>query len=558
MSLRTQIGLLVAVVAAVYVNSLFNGFTLDDELYILRNPQVTAPSISLLCKPNPASSVFRPVTFATLAGNWAMAGYRPFGYHLVNLLLHAAVTALVLLALRQLLEATGGWELVPFAAALLFAVHPIHTEAVSSIVGRSELLAAGFLLAAWLLHLRDHPLPALGAFALALLSKESAVGLLPVLLAGDWSRGRLKPWTRYAAMAALTALYAGLLWKVQGGRFGSANVSVLDNPLVLLPAHLRVLNAVRVAWKYLGLLVFPAVLSSDYSYNEILLYSDLGHTLPALLAFLALLAAWAVAVWKRQTAYAAAGALYFAGFAATSNLLTLTGTILGERLAYFPSVGFCLLAAALWQRFAGSRRGLAAGLLAAVVAACGARTVLRNRDWRDNAALYSAALRAAPGSAKMHSFRGSLYLGEGRLDPAREEFAKALDIFPGFPEAVEGMAFVEARSGNQEKALELMEKALRMSVRKDIDYDYRAVNLAALEVQMGRLDQALELLNKEIAVAPGYSRAWSNRAALLFRLGRNGDARRDAQEALRLDRSNLQARNILDRLSAPSHGAPLR
>jgi protein O-mannosyl-transferase len=558
MSLRTQLGLLLAAVAAVYANSLFNGFALDDELYILRNPQVTAPTIGLLLHPNPATSVFRPVTFATLAGNWAVAGYRPFGYHLVNLLLHAAVTLLVLLVLRQLLEGRPEREAVSFAAALLFAVHPIHTEAVSSVVGRSELLGAGFLLAAWLLHLRDRPLPALGAFALALLSKESAVGLLLLALAGDWSRGKLKPWTRYAAIAALTALYAGLLWKLEGGRFGSANVSVLDNPLVLLPAHLRVLNALRVAWKYAGLLVFPATLSCDYSYNEILLYSDLRHTLPSLLGFLAVVAAWGVAVWKRQPAYAAAGAACFAGFAATSNLLTVTGTIMGERLAYFPSVGFCLLAAALWQRLAGSKKGLAAGLLAGIVAALGARTVLRNGDWRDNAALYSSAVLAAPGSAKMHSFRGSLYLGEGRLDSARAEFAKALDTFPGFPEAVEGMAFVEARSGNPEKALELMEKALRMSVRKDLDYDYRAVNLAALEIQMGKLDQALELLNAEIAAAPGYSRAWSNRAALLFRLGRNEQARRDAEQALRLDRGNLQAQNLLDRLAAPHEAAPLR
>jgi len=558
MSLRAQIGLLLAAVVAVYANSLANGFTLDDELYILRNPQVTAPSIRLLLQPNPASNVFRPVTFLTLAANWAFAGYRPFGYHLVNLLLHGAASLLVLLVLRQVLEGRPARESVSFAAALLFAVHPIHTEAVSSVVGRSELLAATFLLAAWLLHLRDRPLGAFCAFALALLSKESAAALVVVLVAGDWARGKLKPWTRYAAMAALTAVFAGLLWKAQGGRLGSPNISVLDNPLILLPAHLRAVNALRVAWKYVGLLLFPAVLSCVYSYNQILLYSDLRHTLPALLGFLVAVAAWAVALIKRQVAYAVAGAVYFAGFAATSNLLMLTGTIMGERLAYFPSVGFCLLIAVLGQRLAGSRKGVAAGLLAAIVALAGARTVLRNRDWRDNATLYSAAARAVPGSAKVRCFQGSVYLGEGRLEAAREEFRRALDTLPGYPEAVEGMAFVEARSGNQEKALELMRQALEMSVRQDIDYDYRAVNLAALEIQMGKLDEALELLNREIAEAPAYSRAWSNRAALLFRLGRTQEARRDSETALRLDPGNLQARNILDRLRAPLEAAPLR
>lgn len=186
---RYYIGLLLAAVVLVYGNSLRNAFTMDDDLYITTNSQVTAPTLRAIFAPNKPSNLFRPVTFATFAVNWAAAPGRPFAFHVVNLLLHAGVTCLLYLVLQNLLAWSPRGKAVAFAAALLFAVHPIHTEAVSSIVGRSELLAAGFLFAAWLLHLQDREIGALICFVVALLSKESAVAFLPLVLLGDYARG---------------------------------------------------------------------------------------------------------------------------------------------------------------------------------------------------------------------------------------------------------------------------------------------------------------------------------------------------------------------------------
>ena len=151
---RLRTWFLLAMVALVYANTLLNQFTLDDGLYIMRNPQVTQFSWRGLLAPNQATNVFRPFTFATLAFNWALQGAHPLVFHLLNLLLHAAVTLLLYLLLCALLEETANGKTVALVAAALFAVHPIHTEAVASIAGRSELLAAAFLLGAWILHLR--------------------------------------------------------------------------------------------------------------------------------------------------------------------------------------------------------------------------------------------------------------------------------------------------------------------------------------------------------------------------------------------------------------------
>src|ERR1700720_1200269 len=183
-----RIGLLLAVVALIYGNTLRNEFTMDDGIYVLRNPQVTNASVRGLFAPNKASNVFRPLTFATFALNWRLGGARPFGFHLLNLILHAVASLLLYLLLEALLGASPSGKAVAFAAALVFAVHPLHTEAVSSVVGRAELLAVGFLFAAWILHLNDWQISAVICFVLALLSKESAVVFLPLLLVGDYAR----------------------------------------------------------------------------------------------------------------------------------------------------------------------------------------------------------------------------------------------------------------------------------------------------------------------------------------------------------------------------------
>src|ERR1700687_3237242 len=558
MNERLHVALLLAVTMLVYGNTLLNSFTMDDNVYILSNSAVTGPSVRGLFEPDKANHIFRPVTFATFALNWAAGGAQPFGYHLVNLLLHAAVILLLYLVLRMLLEPLPRAATVALAASWLFAVHPIHTEAVASIVGRSELLAAGFLLGAWLLHMQDRPILALVCLVLALLSKESAVAFLPLALAGDYARGKLKPLHRYGWIAGVTVLYGALFWKIQGGLLGGRGISFLDNPLASLPTKWRILNALRVAWKYAGLHVYPVTLSCDYSYNAIPLYANWRNTVPAAVAAAFVLALWIWALWTRRGEWVLAGTIYLAGFAVTANLLVPIGTIMGERLAYLPSAGFCLLVALIWNRLEDHKRRLAWAVFAIFVAALALRTVVRNRDWRDNLTLFSAAVRAVPASAKMHAELGGEYVKRGQLDAALMEFQTALRIDPDFPEAMESYGLAESRTGHDQEARRLLETALSLTGKDNIDYDFRAVNLAAQLMKLGQNDDALKLLNQEIATSPGCARAWSNRAAIRYGRGEVASALADAQIAVRLDPANSQAQNLLILLKEPAFFAPRR
>jgi protein O-mannosyl-transferase len=555
LSERARPYVLLTLALLVYANTLANGFTYDDEGYVLRSQAVQTFSLAKLFGPTSGNHIYRPFAFSTFAANWAISGAQPFAYHLVNILLHAAVCLLLYFVLKTLLAAVSQGDVIAFAAALLFAAHPIHTEAVASIVGRSELLAAGFLLAAWLLHLQDRPIPTLVCFALAMLSKESAVVFLPLVLFGDYALGKLKPLSRYISVAAVTLLYIALLWTVQGHHFEKGPYAKVDNPLASLPTVWRILNAIRVAWKYIGLQLYPATLSYDYSFNAIPLFTNWTHTLPAAFAALVVLCLWLWSIRAKRSAWMLAGAIYFVGFAITSNILLSTGTIMGERLAYLPSAGFCLLIALIWASLERRRQAFAWALLLCLVAAFSLRTIVRNRDWRDNPTLYSTDIRAVPNSVRAHLNLGDEFLRRGQVEPAHNEFQLALNIYPDSDGALERFGMTEALMGQNQQACWDLGKALSLAQLNDPNYDLMAWNLATVLTRVGEDDEALKVLNREIAESRGSTRVWSTRAVIRYRKGEVDSARYDATHALQLDPANAQAQTLLTELTknAPAY-----
>ena len=543
---RLRVMLILGLTLVAYGNSLVNGFAFDDNLYILSNDQVTRPSLTGFFEVTKFNNVFRPVTFGSFAFDWAVGGKHPLIYHILNNMLHIMVTLLLYIVLRKLLADIQRGPLIAWVTALIFAIHPIHTEVVSSITGgRSELLAMGFVLGAWLFHLEDRPVAGLLCFMIAMLAKESAIVFGPMVFLTDYSRNRLKAKARYAWIGGVTLVYLGALRYAQGGHFGEESVSFLDNPLAHLPADLRILNALRIAWKYVGLLLYPATLSCDYSYNAIAIYSKWKFGILALSATVVVVAVWVWALWTKRSAWAIAGTIYLVGFAVTANVFVPTGTIMGERLAYLPSAGFCLLVALLWEGLEGRSRKVAWVLLIVAVISMGARTMIRNRDWHDELALFQAGVKAVPGSAKMHSNLGDHYYYLGDSERAVLELKRALEILPDFPDALSYMGLIEAQKGNDQEAVRLMRTALSKTSRYSPTYDFIAVNLAAVEAKGGNDAEALRLLGDEIALWPRSSRAYSNRGAIWYRKGEFEQARSDAETALKLDPRNAQAAKLL-------------
>ncbi len=570
---------------AVYLNCLVNDFTYDDFYYIVYNEDIRQAFWRLFLNPYRLSNLYRPLGSLSFAVSYIVGGLNPIGYHLVNVLLHGAVTVLLYRVVQEVLDRPGA----ALAAATLFAVHPIHTEAVTAAVGRTELQAAALVLAAWLLHLRGRALPAAGCFLLALLSKESAAAFLVLAPLGDYARRQFRPAGVYARYLAAFCAFVVLWWSAVG-ELGLGLVPPLDNPLAQLPPWWRVLNALRVAWKYVALQVFPAVLSCDYSFNAIPVTRSWKSLWPALLATAAVLLLW---LWsaRRNRAVFLAGGIYLAGFALTSNVLFPIGTIMGERLAYLPSAGLCLLAGLAWEKLvpfqldspdegpgpwadqpqrlgshrlaqrvgtalAARRRTAAVGALAVIALALGVRTLVRNHDWRDNITLFASAVRAAPESAKSHYNLGVEYLNLNRLQEARQQFLASYSIYPVYPDLLVMMGVLEYRLGDKKRAVALMESGLGRTGRDNPNYDTLVTTYAALLIEMRYYDSALALLDHVIAGSPNFSRAYSNRAVIRYYRGQVKEARADAETALRLSPANHQARALLQRMENPGAKGP--
>lgn len=423
------------VVAFAYANALDGGFLLDARALIPLNPAVHVASwhnvAALLTQdywnPFGAGGLYRPATTLSFLLNYAVLGNgdRPLGYHLTNVALHlAAVALLYALALRLTRRhwAAG-------VAAALFGLHPITTEAVTYIAGRSDLLMATGTLAALCVHARNAGGPgALSGFALAAtlaaFAKESGLALGAMMLAHDVLLGaRRGARRRYAAIAVVLLLYALGRHVAATSDLPVTDTPPLDNPLVAVGAIQARLTALVLAGKAIGLLLWPRALSVDYSCCTI---TPIGWP-PSLAEVAALLlvagSACAAAAWSwraRRTHPERALFLLLAGLAAlpASNAIVVIGTPLAERTLYLPCAGLAALVASVLDDL--RRRVPRAGAIAlhvvlgVVLVAFAWRTRLRNEDWRSEVALWSSAVAVVPDSAKANAaLAAALFVADG-------------------------------------------------------------------------------------------------------------------------------------------------
>ena len=468
-----------------YSNTARNGFVLDDTSLVLENRAIrslgTLPSVftSDYWEHEIRSGLYRPLTTLSYSFNYLSTAAEPAPYHWVNIALHAANSLLVLLLFRRV----AARELTAAVGAFFFAAHAIHTEAVANIAGRSELLCTFFFLSSLVAYIaaRVHPRPAalyatsLAAYLAALLCKENAVTLLGVIVLYDLLfRGstpqpllpRLARLLRhhglrlYGGFVATTVFYLGVRWLVLGGG-PAVHLSHLDNPLTGLAAPWRILTALQVAFRYLGLLVFPLHLSYDYSYNQIPLLTSLIDPRSLLVLGLSAVAAGAL-VWSYRASKAVFFALGFGviTFSIVSNLVLPIGTIMAERLLYLPSVGFSLAVAlvgrALCVRLPLSPRRAAAVFgagLGLVVALNGWRSVVRNGDWVSDEVLLVRDLEVSPGSAKVQYNAGVIFYGEQRYGEAVERLKTAVRIEPEYPDAQIELGHALVGAGRKEEAM---------------------------------------------------------------------------------------------------------
>lgn len=464
-------------------------------------------------------------------------GFNPAGYHLISLLLHAAVSAMVFLVVREFYREPA----VPFAAALLFAAHPIHVEAVAWISAYPELMCSFFSLLAIWLHLRADTrrwmqVSAGLAFLLALLAKEIAVAAPLVLLCYELIVRRQRarfPSVAWLSMGAAIAIYTAMRVHALGTFFPAGTRG--------LPLDQHFWTAVAVCARYLWVQLWPVELRAFYYISPSRSQSE-----PWVIAGLVTIVGTVALGWflyRRSRSEALAVPLYLLTLAPAFVLpYASLGLMMAERYAYLPSVGFCWLAAAglfriryfLSRRW---RRALRIGALALIVALLSVRTVTRNRDWHNEVEFYERAIGESPGFARAHLNLGEALMRRNRLPEARQATLNAARLDGNYAEPHVNLGLIHWREGNQEAAIEHSRRGAELALRAgNTRVASRALtNLAIVYRGTGRLEEAVAAGRRAVEIDPFFAGGHNNLGYALLTKGDVAEAIQQFQVALQLD-----------------------
>lgn len=548
--------LVAALAAAVYLPSLRGAFVSDDAILVAGNPAVRSWSRALASFGRAywyglkgVQPYYRPLPILSYAIDHSVAGLEPLAYHATNAALHAGcalLAALLVLGLgrpRPRLPGAdeprpeadagrhlhGSWTAGAAFAGALAAVHPLHSEPVAAIYGRPDLLAAFFTLAFMNLALRGRSLFALASLPLALLSKESAVGiplLAPFALAAGTLWRRPASFSRRKAAAftilslAILAGYLGLRAQAVGLHVDPKAYTFLDNPLVRAEGLERWLTPVAVLGRYAALWLRPARLCADRGFDTVPLVASAGD--PHFIAGAAILVLGAVALM----ALAASRSVWALPLAAAgltilpaSNLVVLSPALMGERFVYLPSLLVCVLLGGIYARLAASpgRAGAPArasggrtsarwGLHAAaavLIAAASGRTYVRAADFHDDLSLYESAASACPRSAKAQYNLGNALSRAKRDAEAIEAFRAAISVAPWMAVAHNNMGTAYLNLGRFSEA----EEAYRNAAHQSPELLSPHESLAGLLYQDGRLQASLQEARLALSLNPNPAEA---------------------------------------------------
>jgi tetratricopeptide (TPR) repeat protein len=540
--------IIAALAVTVYLNTFVNPFVYDDVTEIQANPRAHRLSAipSLLTTEfwhgeRGRGILYRPVTAATLPPLFLLGDGSPWTFHAASILLHALTASLLAAILARL----SGRVVPGLVTGILFAVLPIHTEAVAWISGRSEVLYVATGAAAWWFHLRaregGRPWSATAALVLlaaSLGSKESAVAWPFIFAAADrlfpppgsssategrvggrgaahGRGGRTLRWL-YPAYATLMLLWIAARYTVLGqlGRQPGEGAHLL-NPLeseTWWPAYpFTALRALALGLWKTATAAKPCI---DYGQDQIPLAKGPLHA--DVLAGFALLAGIVYLAWRglrrggsRHPGHgliALAAALFLLSWFPVSSLLLASVSVFAERNFYLPSLALCMaagvLAGTLWSGRRIPRRALlAAGILGTL--SLSTLTLARNTLYADGVTLFGTTAMNCARSARAHFLHGTALEEIGRYAEAAAAHARALEVVPGYVDARAELSRTLALQGRLDAAAREARTALAANPPS---FETRLAVIAALAGAglEGEAERLLSEIGKQSADDPRF------------------------------------------------------
>ena len=461
---------LVVIVLFLYGQSANYEFTLDDDLFYLKHKSVQQgmDGISDIFSKGSLNQFdgttgvqpYRPITLTVFAIQKSFFDNSPLAAHLVNVLLYILTTLVLFALLRKLFPKFHVYLIA--LMSLLFVVHPIHTEVVSSVKSMDELLAALFGFMAWLFFLDDEESKnnsllfiTLGSFFyfLSLLSKESAIAfmiIIPLSLIMIQKKEIKSSLKTMIPLGLMTLFFLIIRQNVIGTSTQSNGLAILEN----------VLNASTSIWQttatksvilfhYIKLVFVPWPLTWDYSYNQIPLVNWVSVTAWMGLIIYAALFIFAILQFKKQPLFSFLILFFFITSSPTNNLFLINGATIGERFLFVPSFAFAIglvlffakLFALQLDDFSGKNKALFSGIVVLVLIVFAMITYNRSAEWKSNLILFEKGVKRSPNSSRAQYSLATEYMTQANTisDPTEKNkflqnslmhFNKSIDILP--------------------------------------------------------------------------------------------------------------------------------
>lgn len=528
---------LCAIAFILFSNTLTHGFVLDDQAVIEQNKFVQEgfsgiPKIMTTFywegywESN--GGLYRPLSLVLFAIEWGISPNNPFLHHFINVLLYAISIGALYKLLRLVFKNYTLW--IPCCIALLFAVHPIHTEVVANIKSRDEILCFLFFVLTFRvvitseLKLWKHRLIAAGLFLLCLLSKEAGILFLPVM-------GLYFLLFREQKVLQIARLFLPIVlisiawlavhqWIIQSSVHERITYTYLDNSVVGCPdSASQVATGIAILGRYLLKAVVPVNMSYDYSYNEIPC-ETFGS--PIVLLTLIVLIGMGYLIyrnWKKHPAISF-GLLYFLiTISLVTNVFTLIGATMGDRLLFAPVLGICIVVVVglyllFKQTETKTSRTSAFYGIAFIAFLGGIFSFQRNKDWASNETLFAADVAAAPNSARVHFNYGALLMAQLPEDINRQQsqlpevvaaFERALVIDSNDQGSHVNLGVCYYRMNDYPKSIDHSQKALKLNPQDATI----AANLADAFFKNNQFDSAVvrykTIISTKQATAGNYS-----------------------------------------------------
>lgn len=487
---------------------------------------------------------YRPIPQVLHVVDYHLWGLDPTGFHATNISLHIIAVLLAYLVGLELFRDA----FAPLVTALVFATHPVHTEAVTFIAGRTDGAMGLFFFLSFFLYIRFRRSAgqpnyvlyagAVFSFVLALMSKEAAIALPLILVLYEIYFRRLHTgesvW-RKLAYSCGPAISLGVLYLLI--RFPSAAWRFLIASRIGLGR--QALTAVRAFYRYWDSLLLPTdlCLAPEFPWSRSFSQPD---ALFPLIAFTLFVAAIFLAYrFSRILSFGLAWILV--SILPISNLLSISrGPLMAERYLYVPSMGFCLVIGSVIHSICNlppvvprARLYRTVGLAASValLVAYSFLTVRRNQDWSSQYVLAATTVEQSPQSPEPHIVLGETYFDKEMYDEAVREFNEALTLHPRSPGAYHNLGIAYARKGEYENAIRVIKEAVAQRPGSAL---FRS-NLALIYCELGRLDEAIEEYQNALGIDPNYVPAHISLGSAYLRKGRQDKAIDEWQKALEIN-----------------------